>query len=180
MKPISIHSGSRLIGLVAISLLLAACAIAPTVAQQTGQWCYQQAKGKLCTSHPVPDLSADAEAKALHPNADRHKLYVYRSDFLDAAGVATVSISGRELQLLPRSFVLAELTPGQHTVSVRSRSGDTNLTIDTKANAFSFVEVRQEWHPLHIVFSGGVVTKDAAAPSLAKARLISSIRDGKD
>lgn len=132
------------VGLAAV--LLAACASAPRVTEPDGTYCFRIGKTnrvwRTCTTTPIPDQAAEADAKRFEALPGAVTLYIVRRRWADSSYQVPVDVDGRHrVVTIPASFVRVRLTPGTHTLSLKWKDQMDTVALSVRAGEVVFVDM---------------------------------------
>lgn len=131
----------------AAALLLSACASVPSrVVEPDGSYCFRIGKTnrvwRTCTTGPIPNQAAEAEAKRFEALPGVVTLYIVRRRWADSTYKVVVDIDGRQrVDTIPASFIRARLTPGTHTLSLNWKDLTDTMTLSAQAGEVVFVDI---------------------------------------
>ena len=96
-----------------------------------------------CASAPLASESADLSAKRFSPPSDKSNIYIVREDaLLGSAILYQITLDGRMIGgIVAGTYLLAEVTPGRHVVSVFTVENEESVPIEATAGRNIFVEV---------------------------------------
>lgn len=96
-----------------------------------------------CATVTMAPPAADLEAKKFTAPSDTARLYVTRPGSQGGAGVFQVIIDGRVVGNLPiQSYLVTDVAPGQHTVTIALPSGSRSLAFEVKRGELVFFRIR--------------------------------------
>jgi hypothetical protein len=129
-----------------------------------------------CATVPMASPELDAAAKRFEAPADRARIYVVRASSIGTAILFQVSLDDRILGSLPiHTFLVADVAPGNHTVTALSEENESSITLDAEPGKSYYLRVgpRPGWMDPRVAIyqlddaEGRRVVKGA---SLAKGR----------
>jgi hypothetical protein len=116
-----------------------------------------EAEGRYALGHlvRVVQLKSNREearlARKAEPAPGRAQIYVFRWDWLAADKVHELEVGGRPAGRLPaRSFVLADIEPGNVTVKLKGEDG-FSVTLQVEPGSVTYVEASMILRELHTV-----------------------------
>jgi hypothetical protein len=109
-----------------------------------GAYCVPIGRGQhsTCTTSPVPNLEADAQAKQFQPSAQVLTVYLVRKHSADYRNQVPVSVDHEApVVTVPESFIRWRLSPGQHTLSLSWAGRVQTLDLQGRAGDMVWVEL---------------------------------------
>lgn len=130
----------------AVVLLGACVSPPPRVVEPDGSYCFRIGKTnrvwRTCTTAPIPDQAAEADAKRFEARPGVATLYVVRRRWADSDYQVLVDIDGRHpVATIPASFFRVRLTPGTHTLTLNWKDQTDTITLSARAGEVVFFDV---------------------------------------
>lgn len=92
-----------------------------------------------CASVPMAAKSADVQAKAFTPAADKATVYIYRNESFGAAVKMPVLIDNASVgDTAAKTYIEKQLAPGQHTITSKAEK-DSSVSINMLAGQVYYV-----------------------------------------